>query len=443
MSNIPFGFGLPNPDDDNDDQGDQNVDPISAMFGGAGTADLGAALQRFGQLLSSSSGPVSWDLARDTARQTLTADDDPSITAGERQTVGESFRLADLWLDEVTSLSSATASATAWSRAEWIEQTLPQWKLLIQGLAERVAAAQAENLPGQLPEQMQAMAAPLMGVMQQMSGVMFGMQVGQGLGVLATEVLGSTDVGFPLAPSGVAVLVPANVAELGDGLGVPADQVRLYLALRESAHLRLFHHAPWLRSRIIAAVDDYARGISIDMSGMESALAGVDPANPAALQELMQSGVFEPPTTPEQQAALDRLETLLALVEGWVDVVSHAAAEQRLPAASALRETLRRRRASGGPAEATFETLVGLQLRPRRLREAAQFWLLLEQAKGQEARDALWNHPDLLPSSADLDDPDTVIDAMSDLAAPLDLSSLEDAPPAPDEPPTPGQPPTS
>jgi putative hydrolase len=176
---------------------------------------------------------------------------------------------------------------------------------------------------------------------------------------------------------------------------------------------------------------------------MESALAGVDPANPAALQELMQSGVFEPPATPEQQAALDRLETLLALVEGWVDVVSHAAAEQRLPAASALRETLRRRRASGGPAEATFETLVGLQLRPRRLREAAQFWLLLEQAKGQEARDALWNHPDLLPSSADLDDPDTVIDAMSDLAAPLDLSSLEDAPPAPDEPPTPGPPPTS
>jgi putative hydrolase len=438
MSDIPFGFGLNSPDDDGDDK--PNLDPISALFGGAGAADLGAAMQQFGKMLSSSSGPVNWDLAKDTARQALSTDDDPSITPGERQSAIEAFRLADVWLDGSTPLPGATTKPSAWSRAEWIEQTLPQWRLLIQGLAERVAAAQGESLPQQLPEQMQGMAGPLMGVMQQMSGVMFGMQVGQGLGALAGEVLGSTDVGFPLAPVGVAALVPTNVAAFGDGLGVPLDEVRLYLAIRESAHLRLFHHAPWLRSRITAAVDDYARGISIDTSGMEAALSGVDPANPAALQELMQSGVFEPPTTPEQQAALDRLETLLALVEGWVDVVSFAAAEPQLPSAAALRETLQRRRGSGGPAEATFQTLVGLQLRPRRLREAAEFWRRLEDARGRDGRDALWTHPDLLPNAADLDDPVAAVAAIDTSEAPFDLSALDDAPPAPDEPSSPGEP---
>jgi putative hydrolase len=119
----------------------------------------------------------------------------------------------------------------------------------------------------------------------------------------------------------------------------------------------------------------------------------------------MQSGMFEPETTPEQKAALARLETLLALVEGWVDAVVAEAVGDRLPGADALRETLRRRRASGGPAEQTFATVVGLELRPRRLRAASELWRLLTEQRGAAGRDALWAHPDLVPTADDLDDP--------------------------------------
>ena len=87
--------------------------------------------------------------------------------------------------------------------------------------------------------------------------------------------------------------------------------------------------------------------------------AGLDPSDPESIQRLLGSGVLEPEETPEQQMALRRLETLLALVEGWVDTVVAAAAKDRLPGHSALAETMRRRRASGGPAEQTFATLVG------------------------------------------------------------------------------------
>jgi hypothetical protein len=116
--------------------------------------------------------------------------------------------------------------------------------------------------------------------------------------------------------------------------------------------------------------------------------------------------MFQPEDTPEQKAALARLETALALVEGWVDAVVHAAAKPRLSSADALRETLRRRRASGGPAEQTFATLIGLQLRPRRLRDASRLWASLTDARGVDGRDALWAHPDMLPTASDLDDPD-------------------------------------
>jgi hypothetical protein len=85
--------------------------------------------------------------------------------------------------------------------------------------------------------------------------------------------------------------------------------------------------------------------------------------------------------------------------------VVEAAAGGRLPQESALAEAIRRRRATGGPAERTFATLVGLELRPRRLREAAEIWRLLTQERGINGREAVWSHPDLLPTTDDLDDP--------------------------------------
>jgi len=114
--------------------------------------------------------------------------------------------------------------------------------------------------------------------------------------------------------------------------------------------------------------------------------------------------MFEPEDTPQQKAALERLETTLALVEGWVDEVVGQAAT-RMPDHAKLQEAVRRRRAAGGPAEQTFAALVGLELRPRRLRDAAALWRVIGDAQGIEARDAVWSHPDLMPTAEDLDDP--------------------------------------
>ena len=186
-----------------------------------------------------------------------------------------------------------------------------------------------------------------------------------------------------------------------------------FLAAREAAHHRLFSHVPWLASQLLNAVEAFAKGMKIDMSGIEEFAAGFNPASltdPSQMEQLLNQGIFEPKATPEQTAALERLETLLALIEGWVQTVVNDALGERIPGASALSETLRRRRATGGPAEQTFATLVGLELRPRKLREAAVLWEKLTQAAGVDARDAVWQHPDLLPSSDDLDEPAGFID---------------------------------
>jgi putative hydrolase len=465
------------PDRPDDGGGDPLAEMLRAMFGsadaaGAGAAGLGglpgdlpsvlanipgmptdpAALQamlaQVQQLMSSTDdGPVNWEMARDVARRVAAEGGDPSVGDGETRQVAEALRTADLWLDRVCDLPSTAARTQAWSRAEWVEQTMPTWQGVVEPVARSVGEAMTEALASQAPEEMRGMLAGALPMMRRMGGTFFGLQLGQAIGALAREVVGGGDTGLPLLVAGRAALLPANITSFGAGLELPADEIRLYLALREAAHARLVAGVPWLRSHLLSAVEEYARGIEIDTTRIEEAIREIDPTDPEAMQAALSNGLFEPERTPAQQAALDRLETALALVEGWVDEVVDAAARGTLPHAQALRETVRRRRAAGGPAEHTFASLVGLELRPRRLREAAAVWSALTQARGVAGRDRLWQHPDLVPTEAAFADPQGFArpqssaesggDAMdAALAALLDEAAHEsgDTPPQTDQP---------
>ncbi len=356
---------------------------------------------------------VNAALATDIARKTVAAAGDALAGDADRRAAEDAVHVADLWLGNVTDLSAPVLTGTAWSRAEWVEATMPVWTDLVEPVAEGVTeavgdamAGQLGNLPeGALPGGLEGMLGQAAPMMRKMHGSLFSMQLGQGVGTLAGEVVTGCEVSLPLVPAPTVALMPQALRELADGLEVDEPQARLFLAVREVARARLFSAVSWLGPAVLAAVRDYATGITIDTDAIEEAARSIDPSDPQAVQEALQGKMFAPQHSPAQESALARLETLLALVEGWVDVVSERAASEHLPAASALGEAVRRRRASGGPAEKTFQALVGLELRPRRLRDAANLFRALEDSGGPASRDAAWRHPDLAPSAADLDDP--------------------------------------
>ena len=414
---------------DGPDEGGQNPfkgTPFEQLFGGLGGLGAGGAMPDLGQLFSQlqslmqpHDGTINWDFALDMARKTVAQTPDPSPTQKQKDAVADAVRLADHWLDEATGFPSGVTSTAAWSRAEWIVGTTDVWKVLV----EPIADGSVQALGNALPEEARAMSGPVLGILGKAVGAMLASQIGSGLGALASEVLSVSDIGLPLASAGKAAVVPVNVAAFAEGLDVSEDDVLLYLALREAAHQRLFAHVPWLREHLIGAVADYAGGIEINAEGIQSRveeqMRGVDPANPESMQELLDGGLFDLPKSPAQEAALQRLEVTLALVEGWVDEVVGQATAERMPSAAKLQEAFRRRRAAGGPAEETFATLVGLELRPRRLRDASTLWGSLRTRQGAEARDGVWMHPDLLPTAADLDDP---LGFREDAGAPAEMS---------------------
>lgn len=375
------------------------------------------------QFFSAQSPADRMGMSADVARKTVAVQADPTVTAAQQREVDEAVRVAQMWVDPVTTLDAPTGSGLAWSRAEWVEATMPTWHRLVEPVSDGVTAAMTgamdeqfrrlreEGLGDAMPDlpdlpgiDVGGLLEHLQPALRQLAGSVFSAQLGHGVGALASDLLSATEVGLPLLASEDVALLPANISAFTEGLGVDASEVRLYLAVREGARVRLFSQVPWLGPQLESAVRDYARNIRIDTDAIEEQVRSMDLQNPGAIQEALQHKLFSPTPTAAQKAALGRLETALALVEGWVDLVTDQATEGHLPNAAALGEALRRRRI-GGPAQKTFSGLVGLELSTRRLKDARNLWAALESSGGIELRDAPWEHPDIAPTGDDLDDP--------------------------------------
>lgn len=438
----------PNPPDRHGDDEPDFLEMLQQMMGSTDNPAMTEALKNMGvdrmdpaamnmlagQLSSFFAAPqaegIDMDMCKDVARKTVAASESGDAVVPEtvRGAVESAVRVASLWVDTVTIFDSQPTAVHAWSRAEWVEATIGTWSSVItplaKGVTDSIADAMADQMeqlkdtdlseiPGMpaLPAgmDMNALLGQMRPMMQRVSGSIFSMQFGQAIGTLAGETVSGTEVGLPLVEPGVVALLPANVGSFGAGLEIDTNEVLLYLAAREVARTRLFTDVTWLGSQLLAAVEQYARDITLDTEGIRGAVESIDPAsmNPGdmeAMQQALVGQMFSPEPSPAQQAALTRLETLLALVEGWVDTVTDRATRDHLPHSAALAEVVRRRRATGGPAEELFERLVGLQMRPRRMRDAANLFAALESAGGQDLRDSAWRDPESAPTAADLDD---------------------------------------
>lgn len=448
-----FGFSFPNDDDrdrdddrdggrgDGDGRNDRGGDPFGQFgfaFGNGGSANfsgnLGDILGQFGEMLSGMSqqgqpgqkaekpkrDPVNYDVALRTARRSIK--EPKGMTANDRTAVTESTRLANLWLDDASSLPDSGARAEAWSADEWLTNTLPTWKRLVSPVAEHMDRAQLDAMP----EQAREIFGPITQMLGHFNSMNFGAKLGQALGDLANQALTGNDFGLPVAPSGVIGIVPKNIEPISDQLSVPGQEVLVYISAREAARQRLFTHVPWLVERIVSSVEEYSMGLELDTSHIEEQLRNLDleSGDPAKLQEAMQGMQdmdMSPRVTSRNAAAASRLETLLALVEGWVEVVVEDALKERIPSTAALTESWARRRATGGSAEHAFNNIVGIELGAPKTNEAAELWRRATTAVGVDRRDKVWDHPDFLPTAEHLDNPAAFIDTLLDEAPDADF----------------------
>lgn len=379
----------------------------------ANPAAMAQAMGQFRYLMSSTDGPVNWRMVDDISRQAAFKSGDPRLTAAQANQARQALSIADLWLDPVTDFTVRGGEKESWTRMEWIDQTLPAWKEIVNPIATNISRSMTEIMQQGMaetsgigvPEQIQSLMGPMQQMMPKMIAMSFGGQVGQALAAMSQDTLGASDSGLPLTQPGLAALIPTNLAAFADGLDDGFEEVQQYVAVREMAHARLFASVPWLRHDLNLAIIRYAEEIAFDMEALADAAHSIDPSNPASLEQALSGGIFSAEPTEAQERALERLETLLSLIEGWVETVTSDATRAYLPGADKLKEMMRRRRVTGSSADMLLGQLVGISLRPRQARAAAQIFRRLEDQGGSDARDAIWAHPDTIPTSEDLNNP--------------------------------------
>jgi putative hydrolase len=384
------------------------------------------------------------NLVRDTAKKFATAQGSAPIGANDVSDVEQAISIAELWLNDATFFpQSPNSGSVALARTDWVDTTLAGWQTTVEPLAiglssaigELLNQAQGDSQSQENPfgadspfgqANMQIPIGMISALLNSFIGSLVATQLGQAIGGLAGKVTGAHDVGLPLIDGAYPTLVPQNIKVWATDLDIPMEEIRIFHALREAAIARLFAHNPWLVSYIRTAITDYGKGINIDMDAIQEQAQqalesgnGFDPSNPESFTIALNDGIFTPHETPAQRAALTKLETALALIDGWSEEVVALAAGDRLPNIGALQETLRRGRATSAPAQQLFSTLFGLQVSPRLAREASVFWKRVRELKDVEARDRIWSG--ILPTADDLLTPESFLKS---LEVPDDLSGL-------------------
>lgn len=434
---VPFGF-TPDDGDDADRNNRENLEAmmrqmqeqIKEQFEQLGIN--GAAGFPFAGLASAFSGSqeaLPLAAVRDTGKKFVAAQGSQPLGTNDVTAVNNACEIADIWLNEATDFPATSSTAPrAISRLDWIDETIPGWQATMEPLATGLSSAISklldEAIASQGSEYEESMgAAPIgaiAGLLRAFIGSMIATQLGQAIGAIATNATGAHDVGLPILEPARPLLIPENIELWGAETEIAKTEIYLFHALREGAIARLFEHNPWIVSYIRSAIVEYGAGIRIDLDAIQrQAEEAMQGAGEESFTIALDSGIFTPEETASQRQALSKLETVLALVDGWADDVATLAAGDRIPSITALRELHRRNRATSAPSQQLFKTMLGLEVSPKLSREASAFWSRVRELKGTSGRDQMWSG--ILPSATEMLAPDLFLASME---IPDDVSGL-------------------
>ncbi len=438
------GFGFT--PDDNDDADRNNRENFEAMMRqmqeqiqeqfkqmGINPGAAGFPMAGLGALFGGSQEALPLQPVRESAKKFVATQGSQPLGTNDVTAVNNACEIADIWLNEATDFPATSSSATrASSRLDWIDETIPGWQATMEPLATGLSTAISKLLDDAIASQgseyEESMAAApvgaIAGLLRSFIGTMIATQLGQAIGAIASNATGAHDVGLPILTPARSLLIPENIEKWGAESEIAKSEIYLFHALREGAIARLFEHNPWIVSYIRSAIVEYGAGIRIDLEAIQRQAeeAMQDMGSSMGEQSFtfsLDSGIFTPEETPSQRAALEKLETVLALVEGWADDVATLAAGDRIPSITALRELHRRKRATSAPSQQLFKTMLGLEVSPKLAREASAFWSRVREVKDVSARDQIWSG--ILPSATELLAPDLFL---ASTEIPDDLSGL-------------------
>lgn len=394
-------------DGDNPFEGLPFFGDLGKLLGGLGGAGGGPG-----------AGGLQWNTARQVAMQIAAGGaSEPNIDPAVRFALEELARIAEMHVQQLTGLSTTDAgtgiAVVPVTRSQWTQRSFDAFKPLFEALATSLstgapdpAARDLDALGEPGGDPLSAMLSQLMGAMAPM---MLSVTAGGMLGHLAQRSFGQYDLPVPRTATDELMLVEPNIEAFAADWSIDLAELQLWLCLHEIAH-HVVIRVPHVRDALTGMILEYASAFRPDASGLMDRLGELDISDPTALGEL-QSTLGDPEVmlgaiqTDEQRAMMPRLETLIAVIVGYVDHAMDHIGRRLIGSYGMITEALHRRRVEADESDQFVARLFGLEIHQDVYDRGRSFVDGVVERESFDALARLWEDERFLPTPAELDAP--------------------------------------
>jgi coenzyme F420 biosynthesis associated uncharacterized protein len=339
---------------------------------------------------------IDWNVATSTGVRWVRPG--PQVSMAEaRKVVAELRQLAAEVADPVRELTGLPGApddglVAVVDRPGWIRANVDGFRVVLDPLAQHLA--ERGGTPGG-------------SVISAVGSRVTGMQAGLILAYLAGRVLGQYELFLPPdpdasgqdVPAGRLTLVAPNIVMIERELSVDPSDFRRWVCLHEETHRTQFTSVPWLRPYVQEQMTAFLLASDLDPASILDRLR-------AAADAVTGSGsLIEAIQSPRQREILERLTSVMTLVEGHGDYVMDAVGPSVVPSVAQIRARFSARRGSSSRIEQALRRILGIDLKMKQYEQGSRFVKKVVEEAGMATFNKVWTSPETLPTPDEITDP--------------------------------------
>lgn len=224
------------------------------------------------------------------------------------------------------------------------------------------------------------------------------------LSVLSRRVLGQYELVLPTGEQGdVVAYVGPNVLQMERTHQFRPAEFRYWVALHELTHRAQFQGVPWLRDYFLGLVTELVEASTPEPGILGRVVDEIMNRRSEGTPIIDERGLMGLFSTPEQNAIIDRVQALMALLEGHGHVVMDRVGAERLKSQERMSRVLKARRAD--KRTAMFFRLTGLEMKINQYKLGEKFVLAVERQAGWETLGLAFRGASSLPDLDEIRNP--------------------------------------
>jgi coenzyme F420 biosynthesis associated uncharacterized protein len=278
-------------------------------------------------------------------------------------------------------------------RREWVQSNITSMRALLDPVLERANKG----------------IGPLRPAMQIGIGFVLSTEVGVVLGYLAQRVLGQyelvlLDEAVEDRPPRLLFVLP-NLGQAVRSFEAEEREFMTWVALHEVTHAVQFAGVPWLHPHVAGLVRELLQTAEVRMDAPRKLRVPSADELRRVGRALLHGDLVSVLTTDAERDTLDRVQAVMAVIEGHAEHVMDAVAPDLLPSLPHLRASLDRRRKSQTGLSRILARLLGLDLKLRQYEQGKYFCDAIVRDRGPDALRHVFSSPEALPTLAELSNP--------------------------------------